>query len=186
LADLGAIGIKAMSSLKDNALTFQGLKLGGGILSAASAWWICQEDYKESEAQGAKGNEGVAYLYALKGTVGAVGGAFSLMTGATYTQPAFALIAKKFPASIIGRAAAYMPQLSSRIAGHIMLTRAALMMCGIYISIAIIAIQLLIWKYSDDALQDWCDRCAFGRQRAYRYGSAKIQMDEFNNLTKET
>lgn len=53
------------------------------------------------------------------------------------------------------------------------------------LSLAMIALQVLIWRYDKNELQDWCSRCAFGRLKNHRYGSAKLQVAEFLSLTKE-
>lgn len=185
LADLFAIGMKSTNSLGDAALTFQALKLGGGLLSAASAWTILQEDYHHLEESREKGNDDIAFLYGTKSILGVVSGTCAFLNSISYTEPAFRLMARRFPTTIIGRVALIIPQVGAEITGSLLLSRAILMACGIYFTLAIIAIQLLIWRYSDDALQDWCDRCAFGRQTRNRFGTSKIQMYEFDNLTTE-
>lgn len=94
------------------------------------------------------------------------------------------MIANKFPMTSYGRVASLLSRFGLGVAEELLLARALLFCAGIYVRIAVIAIQVLIWKYSTDALQDWCDRCAFGRKLSHRYGNAKIQMDEFNSITR--
>lgn len=185
LADLFATGLKSISSQAEKALTFQALKLGGGILSAASSWNTLLEDLNRSDLSMRKGDETISYLYLTKGMFGAVSGACSFLSSISYAEPAFQLIASKFPETIIGRASAFVPELAESLAKRLLITRALLIAGGLYFSLAVIAIQLLIWKYSDNALQGWCARCAFGVLKTQRYGSAKTQMSEFKNISKE-
>lgn len=185
VADLFATGLKLVHSQAEKALTFQALKLGGGILSAASAWNIMLEDIDHYGSSTRKGDENISYLYLTKGVFGAMSGVCSLLSSISYTEPAFHLIASRFPESIIGRAGALLPEIAEGIAKRVFVTRALLIAGGLYFSIAVIALQLLIWKYSNNALQAWCARCAFGVLNTHRYGSAKMQMFEFENVTQE-
>jgi len=185
VADLFATAIKTTNPLKDAALSFQTLKLGGSMLSAISAWPLFEQDMAGHKKSLKNGNDSVAYLYWTKGLLNATGGICSVLNGISYAQPAFEMIAKRFPSTFIGRAVGFVPRFGATLAEGLLLTRACLLLAGIYISLAVIAIQLIIWYYTDDALQDWCDRCAFGYQRHHRFGSALVQMEEFKNLSKE-
>jgi hypothetical protein len=185
VADLFATAIKATNPLKDAAISFQTLKLGGSMLSAISAWPLFEQDMAGHKKSLKNGNDSVAYLYWTKGLLNATGGICSVLNGISYAQPAFEMIAKRFPSTFIGRAIGFVPRFGATLAEGLLITRACLLLAGIYISLAVIAIQLIIWYYTDDALQDWCDRCAFGLQRHHRFGSALVQIEEFKNLSKE-
>lgn len=185
VADLFATGLKAVHSLGEKALTFQALKLGGGILSAVSSWSMAVDDYNKFNNNSEKGDDTVAYLYISKSILGAASGTCALLSSISYLTPAFQFIAKKFPQSVIGRVAVLVPEVGADVAKQLLITRALLISGGIYLSLAIIAVQLLIWKYSNNDLQAWCARCAFGRLRTHRYGTAKMQMNEFLNVSME-
>ncbi len=49
------------------------------------------------------------------------------------------------------------------------------MLGGIGFSVASLAITLAIWYFSDDALQTWCERCAFGKKSKEGYNSSDVQ-----------
>jgi hypothetical protein len=49
-------------------------------------------------------------------------------------------------------------------AGLLLIGRAVLFLTGCEVFVAITTIQLLIWLFSDDALQTWCEECAFGTE----------------------
>jgi hypothetical protein len=185
LADLGATAIKGLHTLKDAAPSFQALKLAGGVLSAGSAWVLFQQDRAKAEKSQAAGHEDLAYLYVTRAYVNLAGGACSVLTALSYTKPAFEMIAAKFPSTMLGRASAIIPRVASRVAARLLIGRAVLMLGGIWFSVATVAIQLLIWKFSDDELQEWCGRCAFGVNSNNRIKNAKIQMTQFENALKE-
>jgi hypothetical protein len=86
---------------------------------------------------------------------------------------------------MLGRASAMIPKVASRVAAKLFIGRAVLMLGGIGLSAATVAIQLLIWKFSDDELQEWCTRCAFGVDRKKRLTNPRSQMMEFENALKE-
>lgn len=185
VADLFATGLKVFDSLRDKALTFQSLKIGGGLLSGLASWYLFDQDMEKKKQSYKQGNDGVAYLYISKGMLDAASGICAIINSISYAEPAFAMVAKRFPTTFFGRAASLVPRAGAVLAEELLITRAALLMAGIYISLAIVAVQLIIWHYTDDALQDWCDRCAFGRQRRFRFSNAKSQMSEFQNISKE-
>jgi hypothetical protein len=185
LADLGATAIKGVHTLKDAALSFQALKLAGGVLSAGAAWMLFQEDRAKARTSKAQGDENIALLYQGRAYINLAGGACSVLTALSYTEPAFEMIAAKFPTTMLGRASAMIPKVASRVAAKLFIGRAVLMLGGIGLSAATVAIQLLIWKFSDDELQEWCTRCAFGVDRKKRLTNPRSQMMEFENALKE-
>jgi hypothetical protein len=95
------------------------------------------------------------------------------------------MIANKFPATLIGRTSAVIPQIGSEIARKLLLGRALVMLGGIWFSIGTLAIQLLMWKFSDDKLQEWCEHCAFGIKRQIKKLNSKNQKIEFDNALEE-
>jgi hypothetical protein len=185
LADLGATAIKGLHNLKDAALGFQALKLAGGVLSAGSAWIGFQQDSAKAEKHEQDGHNVSAGLYYTKALVGGAGGATSVLTAFSYTKPAFEMIGNKFPATFIGRTSAMVPQFGSTVARKLLFGRALVMLGGIWFSIGTVAIQLLIWKFSDDKLQEWCEHCAFGVRREIKKLNPKNQKLDFENSLEE-
>jgi hypothetical protein len=59
------------------------------------------------------------------------------------------------------------------------------MIGGLWFSVGVIAIQSLIWKFSDNELQKWCAQCAFGVKKSNRYSTAEIQMKSLEEALKE-
>lgn len=185
LVDLGATGIKGIHPLKDAASSFQGLKLAGGLLSAGSAWISAQEDYSEAKKDISEGKLVVGYLYYAKSTLTGLGGVASIITAISYTKPAFDLIAYKFPTTIVGRASVMIQKIGVRIVSRLFVGRALLMLGSIWFSVGTLAVQLIIWKFSDDKLQKWCEISAFGVDKINRTKNPKQQILDFENALLE-
>ncbi|MGO4475938.1 T6SS effector BTH_I2691 family protein [Massilia sp. 2TAF26] len=185
LADLGATAIKGLHNLKDAAPGFQALKLAGGILSAGSAWIVAHQDYENARKNGENGDTLISFLCYTKVIFSGAGGASSVITAVSYTKPAFEMLAAKLPNTVIGRSSAIIPRIGSRVASRLLLGRALIMLGGIWFSVATVAIQFLIWKFSDDKLQEWCEHCAFGINRKKKLLSPKNQKTDFENALME-
>jgi hypothetical protein len=39
------------------------------------------------------------------------------------------------------------------------------MSAGLWLTVGVFGIQVFIWVFTDDELQYWCERCAFGTER---------------------
>jgi hypothetical protein len=95
------------------------------------------------------------------------------------------MAARKFPDSLLGRAAATVARKSASLLGKIVLRRAILIFGGIECTLAMLAIDLLIWRFNDDDLQIWCKRCAFGRLKSNRVLNAASQKNSFDDALRE-
>lgn len=61
-------------------------------------------------------------------------------------------------------------------------------MACVEVSIFILFVSVVIWSFEDNALEEWCDRSAFGAKRktltdAYR--NADTQMRKYDEALKE-
>jgi len=56
--------------------------------------------------------------------------------------------------------------------------RILFMSAGLWLTVGTFAIQVFIWAFTDDDLQYWCDRCAFGKERDKSW-TPKRQEEEF-------
>ncbi|PRH49111.1 T6SS effector BTH_I2691 family protein [Burkholderia multivorans] len=65
----------------------------------------------------------------------------------------------------------------------LLLGRGVLIMTGWEVAVAVVAIQFLIWYFSDDDLQIWLEKCAFGRKPNPAWDAGK-QSDEFEKALK--
>lgn len=185
VVDLGATAIKGLHNRKDLAISFQVVKLVGGVLSSVAAWLQFKQDLAKVSSTAASGQGMVSNIYIAKAGFTFVGGACSALATISYTEQLFAWIATKFPTCLVGRASAMAPKIVSKLAARLMIGRAVLMLGGIWFSLATIGIELLIWRFSDDELQVWCSRSAFGLEKAHRIKTAASQQTEFENALKE-
>jgi hypothetical protein len=183
--DLGATAIKGLHGLKDAALGFQALKLAGGVLSAGSAWVSFQQDDAQAVKSERAGKMALARLYRLKSWVNVAAGAASVLTAFSYTRSAFDLMAAKFPTTLIGRASAMIPRIGSLVASRLLIARALTMLGGIWFSITTVVLQVVILKFSDDKLEIWCARCAFGKDSNARIKNPATQIIEFEEALVE-
>jgi hypothetical protein len=56
------------------------------------------------------------------------------------------------------------------------------------VSIFLLAVSAIIWYFEDDALQGWCDRCAFGLKRNSlkdAFSDASVQLQKYGDALKE-
>ncbi|WP_332451805.1 hypothetical protein, partial [Burkholderia ubonensis] len=66
----------------------------------------------------------------------------------------------------------------------LLLGRGILIMTGWEVALAVVAIQFLIWYFSDDDLQKWLEKCTFGRKSVNPAWDAGRQSDEFEKALK--
>ena len=185
LADIGALCVKVVNAAEDSALSYQGLKLAGGFLSAGAAWLNFQKDMDARHNKREAGQYIVAFLYQAKGWGNLFVGATSAFNSLSYTQPAFEMIARKFPSTALGRGAAALPRAAGRLAKRLLIRRAFLICGGLYANLAMLGIELMLWKFSDDELQKWCKNSAFGKEKSDRNLSAANQALRYEAALKE-
>jgi hypothetical protein len=185
LADIGALCVKVVHAVEDSALSYQGLKLAGGFLSAGAAWLNFQKDMSAKHSKDEAGQYIVGLLYQAKGWGNLFVGAASAINSLSYTQPAFEMIARKFPSTALGRGAAALPRAAGRLAKRLLIRRAFLICGGLYANLAMLGIELILWKFSDDELQKWCKNSAFGKEKSERNLNAANQALHFEAALKE-
>ena len=151
--------------------SYQKIKLLGGMLSAGATaigvgldWWDAK---KATEAD----RYGLAILYASKVVLGSTNLALIGATTFTYSAP---LIGRLTGSPIAAGAARAVGARAAAIIG----ARILFMSAGLWLTVGTFAIQVFIWVFTDDDLQYWCERCAFGRARDKSW-IPKRQEDEF-------
>jgi uncharacterized membrane protein len=185
ISDIGALAIKIVDPLKDLALSYQGLKISGGLFSVGSAWINVENDIVNAKKSGIDGGQDIAWLYYTKAFSNGAVGFFSAINSLSYTRPVLEMLAHKFPLSVFGRAAASLVRTGAALAGRLVIARAILIFCGMEFTVAIFALEFIIWKFSDDELQKWCKNCAFGKIKQNRTLSANSQKTAFDAALME-
>jgi hypothetical protein len=135
--------------------SYQRLKLFGGVLSSATAAIGMVFDVEDMFKSHAEGQKLVTILFGAKALLGGVSAALSVATALTYSSP--------FLKNLVSRSVvALSARVTTSVGGEIVAARILLMSAGVWVSLAIFSMQVLIWIFSDDELQKWCALCIFG------------------------
>jgi hypothetical protein len=161
------------------AATYQKLKLFGGVLGGAASLVGGVVDMLEARAQIGRERYALAYLYYAKGSVGAVGGLLTLATTFTYSA---GLIYRLTGRAALAQSAKALGVRAVALIG----ARILLMSAGAWITVVTIGLQVLIWIFTPNELEEWCEQCAFGPpdKRNSKWNSGK-QMLAFQNALVE-
>lgn len=159
--------------------SYQKLKLLGGTLSAGTAAINATLDFLDYKKNKDAGNKLLAGLYFLKAVGGMISTTLSLATAFTYSSPFIRQLTVRATLSV---AAKVVEREVALVAARILL-----MSAGVWVSVTIFAIQLLIWIFSDDELQTWCSLCPFGESRDAKsaFHLLKEQMDALDKALVE-
>lgn len=176
--DLGATAIKALHKAKDIAASYQALKAVGGLFSAGAGLIATVSDARDATKFAEQGNTAMTILYGGKVVANGIGSTAFFFASLSYTSPAFTAIAAKYPNSLI---ASGVGKGLERLLWH----RAALMVCGLNFSLIALGVQISIWYFSDDELQIWCSRSAFGWDLANRYSTETVQDTALSQALKD-
>ncbi|MDR2187803.1 MAG: hypothetical protein LBE62_07080 [Azonexus sp.] len=64
-----------------------------------------------------------------------------------------------------------------RVATYAAGTRIAFLLSGLWVTIAITGLQIIIWIFSPNALETWLENCEFGNKK--KDWATKQQIEEF-------
>jgi hypothetical protein len=173
--------IKGLAQAGDRAVGYQALKLGGGALSVVASGYGAALDWRDRGNAAETGDYRMATLYGIRSIFQGTSSALTALTSLSYCSPLIETFGKKFGERLAGQALSW-------TAKRLLLARAALVFASLEVSIFLLAVSAIIWYFEDDALQKWCDRCAFGLKRKSltdAYGSADTQLYMFGEALKE-
>lgn len=172
-ACLDVASARAKLLLGESALTYQKLKLGGGLLSAGASAIGAVLDAKEIVKNISDRDYKLAGLYGMKTGLSAANVYATTKLSLSYSGPlieklAGRIVAEEIATSLGARAAA------------ITVGRLTLMAIGWEVTASLLIIQLIIWKITPNDLQEWCDLSAFGKHKnGTQFQTAKTQVDKF-------
>jgi hypothetical protein len=163
-----------------DAWSYQRIKLAGGLLSSAASVIGAVLDFRDAAKFSGKGNTSLYILYSMKGGLGLINAGLTVATTFTYAAP---LIGRLTGNTLLGTAARTIGIRATAIIG----IRILFMSAGAWITVIAFGIQIIIWVISDDALEEWCALCAFGKNRTSRdaYRNLKMQSDELEKSMRE-
>lgn len=138
--------------------SYQKIKLLGGVLSAGATAIGVYLDVKDVEKSKEAGRTSIAWLFTVKAFLGVTNLGLIAATTFTYSAP---LIGRLTGSPIAAGAARAVGARAAAIIG----ARILFMSAGLWLTVGTFAIQVFIWVFTDDDLQYWCERCAFGKER---------------------
>lgn len=151
--------------------SYQKIKLWGGVLSAGATAIGVYLDAKDVAKSKDAGRTAIAWLFTVKAFLGVTNLGLIAATTFTYSAP---LIGRLTGSPIAAGAARAVGARAAAIIG----ARILFMSAGLWLTVGTFAIQVFIWVFTDDDLQYWCDRCAFGNERDKSW-TPKRQEEEF-------
>lgn len=156
--------------------SYQKIKLFGGLLSAGASLIGAWVDFGASEKEREKGNDLLRKLYLAKTGLGITSALFGVAVTFTYAAP---LIGRLTGQAVYAGAARAVGAAAARLVA----VRILCMSFGAWITVGSFSIQVLIWIFTDDDLQDWCERCAFG-ETPDKSWTPKKQFEELQTALK--
>lgn len=177
--NLPAKASEALPALGAESWTYQALKGWGGALSGGASFIGGWFDWVDAGKNNSKGYEGLWALYLVKGALSFVGGGLTLAVTFTYAAP---LVARLTGRAVVGATIEGVGKRAAAVIGFRILGMAA----GGWITVGALGVQVIIWIVTPNALQDWVDHCAFGRERkSGGYGTAREQEEKLGQALVE-
>lgn len=156
LFDVASIPAKSLFGAE--SWSYQRIKGAGGLLSAGATAVGAVLDLNDALKARKSGHTLVMSLYILKSALGTVNVGLTVATTFTYAAPMIEGITGK---AAIGTTARIISARAAAILG----TRILFMCAGSWMTVGIFSVQVFIWIFSDDELQNWCSLCAFGNNK---------------------
>ena len=166
LFDVASVPAKAL--FKADSWTYQKLKLFGGVLSGAATAITVGIDLSEVVKAKKSGEEVLRKLYLAKVILGGTNLGLTVATTFTYAAP---LIGRLTGSPVTAGAARAVGARAAAVIGM----RILFMSAGAWLTAGTFAIQGFIWIITDNALEDWAERSAFGKNTKNRFGSPQSQ-----------
>lgn len=167
LFDIGSASAKAIFGAE--SWSYQRIKFAGGVLGSTATAIGAVLDVRDAAKFFGRDDYTLAVAYMSKGAFGATNAGLTVASAFTYAAP---LIGRLTGNAALGTGARVIGARAAAVIGM----RILFMSAGVWITVAIFGIQVLIWVISDDALEEWCLLCAFGKNRTSRDGFISTQV----------
>ncbi len=177
--DIAASTIKGLAAATDAAVSFQVLKVSGGMLSAGASFIGGCLDWGDASRSLDRNRYALVVLYGFRAVFQWFGAALTMLTALSYAAPLLSQLSARFASRLA-------VQVVSRAAIWALGARAGLMLAGIWVSVGVLVISVAIWYFSDDALEEWCEESAFGKTpQDSRFANAEAQMKALDKALLE-
>lgn len=169
ILDIGANAAKHLVGDKVS-VTFQYLKVYGGVLSAAAGYYSAVKDLEKVNVNIDKDNYSLAALYSLKFTTQFIAATFGLLSSLSYAAPLMENSGRKI-----------IQWTGSRLLYY----RLFSMTWAVRLNMAGLAITLIIWFVTPNSLKEWCEKCPFGKEKEKGAKNPKILLEELGKSYKD-
>ncbi len=173
--------VKGLAAAGDKAVNYQALKFGGGGLAVVASGYGAHLDWTDRGKALDEGDYRMAVLFGIRAVFQGTSAVLTAMTALSYCSPLIETFGKRFGERLAGQAL-------KSVATRLVLARAALVFASLEVSIFLLFISVVIWGFTDDALEKWFDRCAFGAKRKAlpdAYTHAIMQKRQFDEALVE-
>lgn len=165
ILDIGANAAKHLVGDKVS-VTFQYLKVYGGVLSAAAGYYSAAKEAETGRKYLDKENYHLAALYFSKSVVQFIAATLGLLSSLSYAAPLLKASNQKI-----------MQWTGSRLLYY----RLFSMTWAVRLNMVGLAITLIIWIVVPDALKEWCEKCPFGKGRDKGTKNPQILLEELGD-----
>lgn len=173
--------VKGLAAAGDKAISYQALKFGGGGLAVVASGYGAMLDFGDFDKSMKAGDYRMSTFLFIRGVFQGTSSVLTTLTALSYCSPLIETFGKRFGERLIGKAL-------SAAATRLLLARAALVFASLEVSIFLLFVSVVVWDFTDDALQKWFDRCAFGEKRKSlpdAYTSTIMQKKHFDEALQE-
>ena len=165
ILDIGANAAKHLVGDKVS-ITFQYLKVYGGILSTVVGYYSAVKELENVDKNIDRDNYGLASLYALKFTSQFIASTFGLLSSLSYAAPLMENSSRK---------------IIQWTGTRLLYYRLFSMTWAVRFNMAGLAITLIIWFVTPDALKEWCRKCPFGKEKENGTKNPKVLFEDLGN-----
>lgn len=142
------------------AFGFQKWKLMGGSLGAMASFIGASLDWNEAADRRTKRQYALARLLVVKSILGFVATGAGVITAIATSAPLLRIAGRRLGLTIVVVA---VDGIASRVA-IASVARVLGLLVGWEIAVVLVGIQLLVWYFTPDVLEEWCETSAFGRR----------------------
>ncbi|MCY1535375.1 hypothetical protein D9M68_707760 [compost metagenome] len=142
------------------AFGFQKWKLMGGMLGAGASFIGASIDLNEAAERREKKQYKLMVLVGIKAGLGFTAAGAAVITAIATSAPLLKIVGRRVGMNVVVVA---VDGIASRVAVA-SIARVLGVLVGWEIALVLVGIQLLVWYFTPDALEEWCETSAFGRR----------------------
>lgn len=154
------IGIVPYQLAGKKAFGFQKWKLMGGALGSIASFIGASLDLNEAADRREKKQYALVALLMVKSALGFVATGAAVITAIATSAPLLKIVGRRMGLQVMVVA---VDGIATRVA-IASFARVLGLLVGWEVAVVLVAIQLLVWYFTPDTLEEWCETSAFGRR----------------------